>query len=102
MSCTVFKIQSPDGHDADVVVGGGGGGGWCFGPRSLPTSATVAVIFGGTGDGVVTGVTGVDVGTALTAAPPIWLPSLAATVAAVGVPASSRPNRPAEIVIILF
>jgi len=91
-------IQSPDGHDEDDVVGGGGG--WCFAPRSLSTPATVAVIFGGAVDGVVTGGTGVDVDAILTAAAPTWLPSSAATAPAVGVPVSSRPNIPANGVIL--
>jgi len=95
MSCTIFNIQSPDGHDEDVVAGGGDG--WCFGPRPLPKSATVAVIFGGAGDGVVICDIGVDVDAVLTAAAPTWLPSSAATAAAVGVPVSSRPNIPAEL-----
>jgi len=91
-------IQSPDGHDEDDVVGDGGGG--CFAPRSLSTPATVAVIFGGAGDGVVTGGTGVDVDGMLTAAAPTWLLSSAATAAAVGVPVSSLPNIPAKGIIL--
>jgi len=96
MSCTILNIQSPDGHDEDVVVGGGGG--WCFGLRSLPKSATViALIFATAGDGVVTCGTGVDVDAVLTAAASTWLPSLAAIAAAVGVLVSSRPNIPAKL-----